>query len=499
MRSCGLHPSDRRGQDGAVGQSVRRRRYDVQRGERPGFGVPTLLDAVVRRGRPRAREIQWAAPGNAFRGGYGRRAPCMAGPSTPPLAPDGAETSGRMPEARPRFAHRPARTDDARKCQCHPFTRSVNRDSVANCAIDMPGGQSVMEPTNQRPVVVVDHQTTWAAQFEAEAAAIHRALAAEVVYIHHIGSTAVLGLSAKPIIDILPVVRDVSALDGAGGAAMARLGYTARGEYGLAGRRLFVKADPRTGTHRTHVHAYQVGHPAVARHLAFRDFLRHRPAVAAEYGRLKADLAAQHPEDIEAYMDGKDAFVKAQERQALAWWSTVPLVLVTGPVGVGKTTVASALADALVDEGIPTAFVDGDALTEVHPASPGDEMGEGVLLANLEAAWGVYRAAGARCLVLAQVVESEAAIRPFVDAIPGADVTVIRLDAPLDVIHQRIAQRGAGESDPWHLERAQGLHALYRRTPLGHVTLDAVEPVSVVVERALAATRVMERLVTPPG
>lgn len=363
----------------------------------------------------------------------------------------------------------------------------------------MPGGQSDVKPKDQRPVVVVDHQTTWAAQFEAEAAAIHRALPADVVYIHHIGSTAVPGLSAKPIIDILPVVRDASALDGAGAEAMARLGYTPRGEYGLAGRRLFVKADPRTGTHRAHVHAYPVGHPDVGRHLAFRDYLRHQPGVATAYGRLKADLAAQHPEDIEAYMDGKDAFVKEQERRALAWWSTVPLVLVTGPVGVGKTTVASALADALVDEGVPTAFVDGDALTEVHPASPGDEMGEGVLLANLEAAWGVYRAAGARCLVLAQVVESEAGIRPFADAIPGADVTVIRLDAPLDVIHQRIAQRGAGESDPWHLERAQALHRLYRRTPLGHVTLDAAEPVSALVEQALAATRVMERLITPPG
>jgi gluconate kinase len=247
------------------------------------------------------------------------------------------------------------------------------------------------------------------------------------------------------------------------------------------------------------VHAYQVGHPDVGRHLAFRDYLRHQPVVAMAYGRLKAGLAAQHPQDLEAYTDGKDAFVKEQEQRALAWWGTVPLVLVTGPVGVGKTTVASALADALVDEGVPTACVDGDALTEVHPASPGDEMGEGVLLANLEAAWGVYRAAGARCLVLAQVVESEAGIRPFADAIPGADVTVIRLDAPLDVIHQRIAQRGAGESDPWHLERAQALHRLYHRTPLGHVTLDAAEPVSALVEQALAATRVMERLVTPPG
>ena len=348
-------------------------------------------------------------------------------------------------------------------------------------------------------VLVVDHQDTWAAQFEAEAVAIHRALATEVVYIHHIGSTAVPGLSAKPIIDILPVVRDVSALDGAGAAAMARLGYEARGEYGLVGRRYFVKADSQMGTHRAHVHAYQVGHPDVDRYLAFRDFLRHQPGVAARYGRLKAGLAAQHAHDIEAYMDGKHAFLQEQERRAVAWWNIVPLVLVTGPVGVGKTTVASALADALVDEGVPTAFVDGDALTEVHPASPGDDMGEGVLLANLAAAWRVYRAAGARCLVLAQVVESDADVQKFADAVPGADVTVIRLDAPLDVVHRRIARRGVGEADPWHLARADALHALYQQRPVGHVTLDAAEAVPVLVDQALRTTRVMERLVTPPG
>ena len=355
-----------------------------------------------------------------------------------------------------------------------------------------------MDPKDERPVVVVDHQASWAAQFEAEAVAIHRALATEVVYIHHIGSTAVSGLAAKPIIDILPVVRDVSVLDGAGAAALARWGYEARGEYGLAGRRYFVKVDARRGAHQVHVHAYAVGHPDIARHLAFRDYLRHQSSVAAAYGRLKAALAEQHPRDIEAYMDGKDAFVKEQEERALAWWATVPVVLVTGPVGVGKTTVASALADALVDEGVPTAFVDGDALTEVHPASPGDAWGEGVLVANLEATWGVYRAAGARCLVLAQVVESEDGIRQFAEAIPGADLTVIRLDAPLDVIHRRIAQREAGEAEAWHLERARTLHTLYRQSPLGHVTLDADRPVPALVDQALAATRVIERLVTPP-
>ncbi len=353
-----------------------------------------------------------------------------------------------------------------------------------------------MAQEDRRQVVVTDHQRTWGAQFEAAASAMHRALGAEVVYVHHIGSTAVPGLAAKPIIDMMPVVRDVAALDRIG-PALERMGYEGRGEFGIPGRRYFVKADARSGVHQVHVHAYQVGHPEVARHLAFRDYLRHRPDVRDTYAELKRILAARFPDRLDAYIDGKDAFVKEAERRALEWWRGVPLLLVTGPVGVGKTTVASALADALVDEGLPTAFVDGDALTEVHPSSPGDPFGEGVLLANLESAWGVYRAAGARCLVLAQVVESESALHQLEAVIPGASLSVIRLDAPLSVLHHRLAARGEGEADGWHWARAQELQALYDKAPLGHVTLNAAEPVAALVHEALAATGVIRVLTTP--
>jgi GrpB-like predicted nucleotidyltransferase (UPF0157 family) len=61
----------------------------------------------------------------------------------------------------------------------------------------------------------------------------------------------------------------------------------------------------------------QIGDPGIERHLAFRDYLRAHPRVAAEYGMLKAGLAQQFPEDIGGYMDGKDAFVKAAEQEAL--------------------------------------------------------------------------------------------------------------------------------------------------------------------------------------
>ena len=89
------------------------------------------------------------------------------------------------------------------------------------------------------------------------------------------------------------------------------------GEFGIAGRRYFRKG----GDERTHqVHVFSADNVRdVERHLAVRDYLRAHADRAEAYGRLKRALAARFPSDIEAYCDGKDAFVKALERDALAW------------------------------------------------------------------------------------------------------------------------------------------------------------------------------------
>ena len=111
-------------------------------------------------------------------------------------------------------------------------------------------------------------------------------------------------------------VTSLPALDARDGALEA-LGYTAWGEHGIPGRRYLVKGDDR----RTHqIHAFASGDTNLARHLAFRDYLRAHPDVAAEYARLKTQLAAQCEHDIDRYMDGKDAFIKTHEALALAWW-----------------------------------------------------------------------------------------------------------------------------------------------------------------------------------
>ena len=165
-------------------------------------------------------------------------------------------------------------------------------------------------------ITVVPYDPAWPGLYEAEAQAIAGVLGQRLTAIHHIGSTAVPGLAAKPIIDIMPVVHSLSGADAARGVLEA-LGYEYLGEFGIPGRRYLR----RGGDERTHqVHIFAEGdRENIARHLAFRDYLRAHPDVCAEYAALKRALAARYPYDIESYCDGKADFVKKYESLALAW------------------------------------------------------------------------------------------------------------------------------------------------------------------------------------
>ncbi len=96
---------------------------------------------------------------------------------------------------------------------------------------------------------------------------------------------------------------------------MEALGYEARGEYGIAGRRFF-RRDDKHGDRTHQVHAFEDGSPQIARHLAFRDYMIAHPETAQEYSDLKRELVAQHPNDIEAYMDGKNEFIQEVDKRA---------------------------------------------------------------------------------------------------------------------------------------------------------------------------------------
>ena len=171
-----------------------------------------------------------------------------------------------------------------------------------------------------RRVRVVPHDPAWKEAFEAEAVALRSVLGDEALAIHHIGSTSVPDLRAKPTIDILVEVQKIETLDDLE-EPMAENDYEAWGEYGIPGRRFFTKT--RGPERLCNVHAFEAGTPEVERHLAFRNYLVEHPETARAYGNLKKNLAAKFPTDIESYMDGKDAFVKETEREALSW-SRIP-------------------------------------------------------------------------------------------------------------------------------------------------------------------------------
>ncbi|NLP43909.1 MAG: GrpB family protein [Peptococcaceae bacterium] len=166
-------------------------------------------------------------------------------------------------------------------------------------------------------VEVVEYDKQWPILFKEEAQKIKRILGKELIDIYHIGSTAVENLKAKPIIDIMPVVKDITKVDNYN-SEFEKLGYEPKGEFGITGRRYFRKGLIL----RTHqVHIFEISNSKdIARHLAVRDYLRIHPRDAYEYGELKSKLAALYPLDIEAYCAGKDAFVKELERKALKWY-----------------------------------------------------------------------------------------------------------------------------------------------------------------------------------
>lgn len=166
-------------------------------------------------------------------------------------------------------------------------------------------------------VEVVPHDPLWRDAFEAEAKQVADALGENVVAVRHIGSTAIPGIYAKPIIDLLVEVGDIAEVDGRS-AAMESLGYEVMGEYGIPGRRYFRK-DNQAGIRTHHIHAFESGSAEAERHLAFRDYMLAHPADAREYSELKRRLAREHPQNMDGYIDGKDGFIKEMDERAARW------------------------------------------------------------------------------------------------------------------------------------------------------------------------------------
>lgn len=172
-----------------------------------------------------------------------------------------------------------------------------------------------------RKVEVVPYCPDWPVQFEAEAQTLRQVFGGQLLTIHHFGSTSIPGMKAKPIIDILAIVGDINQVDELN-QKLEQLGYHGVGEYGISGRRFFYKGSYEVRTH--HLHVYEASNPNVLRHLAFRDYMRSHPDAAQKYSELKDALAKRFPDDMESYIEGKNEFVKDQEKCALDWWARSP-------------------------------------------------------------------------------------------------------------------------------------------------------------------------------
>jgi GrpB-like predicted nucleotidyltransferase (UPF0157 family) len=172
-----------------------------------------------------------------------------------------------------------------------------------------------------RKIEVVPHRPEWAHKYALEATLLHAIFGDLILSIHHIGSTAIPGILAKPVIDIMIVAADLDGVD-ALNPAMISAGYEPMGEFGIHNRRYFKKNTDGVRSH--HVHAYLKGTPNILEQLNFRDYLRTHPDEAQAYSQLKEKLAEQYRYDSENYTESKTDFVQRVNRLAAAWRKANP-------------------------------------------------------------------------------------------------------------------------------------------------------------------------------
>jgi GrpB-like predicted nucleotidyltransferase (UPF0157 family) len=168
------------------------------------------------------------------------------------------------------------------------------------------------------PVILAAYNPEW---HQMAAAHVERlqVLGSTLVTVHHIGSTSVPGLVAKPIIDLMPLVTDLTDLDRQRQRIEA-LGYMWHGELGISGRRYCTLAD-EASVRVVQLHFFKTESPHVERHIAFRDYLRAHPAAARAYAIEKRRALDLHPDNSHAYADEKETWIRNTETKALIWFS----------------------------------------------------------------------------------------------------------------------------------------------------------------------------------
>jgi GrpB-like predicted nucleotidyltransferase (UPF0157 family) len=165
-------------------------------------------------------------------------------------------------------------------------------------------------------VRIVGYDPAWPRMAAAEMALVEAALGPQAVRIDHVGSTAVPGLAAKPIVDLQVSVVEIEPTERYA-RPLEELGYLFAPDSDSPDFHFFGKPAERPRTF--HLHVCAAGSDHQVRHLALRDYLRAHPEEAMRYGEVKRELVAKRPSDRLAYVAGKDDYVLALERRALDW------------------------------------------------------------------------------------------------------------------------------------------------------------------------------------
>lgn len=166
----------------------------------------------------------------------------------------------------------------------------------------------------QRGIVkLAPYSSEWKSLFAQEERVLRASIGAYVVDIQHVGSTAIPGLEAKPIIDIAVAVRQLEDVEKCI-EPLERLGYEYKGEEGHPGRFFFAKGDPRRRTHYLHILEWNSN--CWKGYIRFRDHLRQHKEAAREYARLKRELARKSQGNRDLYTPGKAEFIESVLRMA---------------------------------------------------------------------------------------------------------------------------------------------------------------------------------------